>query len=165
MCCSQRLESPFVRRSGCQCLTQGRPPVSPTTLHSSSVAQSLTLNQRKVVWCEHRRINHSSPRAAIWVARSQVVPSADWPSARALAELTAMWYEPFSEEDPACHCPLENNSPHSAHISIYITVERVAFWCSFRVCRHSKDTEMFYCSLTYCWIVVFLLFFVLHFLL
>lgn len=34
--------------------------------------------------------------------------------------------EPFGEEeDPACHGPLENNRPHSVHISIYIAAERL----------------------------------------
>lgn len=56
-----------------------------------STQRWLTLNQRKVVWW---RINHSAPRAAIWVACSQLVPSEGWPSATGLpaGRYWAIWW-------------------------------------------------------------------------
>lgn len=79
---SKYLEIPFVLvrmpclHRGGGCLSR---PLHPT--------QRVTLNQRKVVWCERGRINHSSPR----VARNQVVPPVGWPSARGPPKLTVLW--------------------------------------------------------------------------
>lgn len=44
-------------------------------------------------------------------------------------KLTAVCCEPCGGEDPAHRCPLENNSPHSEHICVFIAVKRLVWWC------------------------------------